>query len=238
MNGIETQSNSNSVDAGDRMVVPIGINLANPATRTKNPLPGALAYDSGLDILYYGNNSTWIPSGATSIHNVLAPIAATDDNGIIFNDGLDTVRLEFADATHNGIVSHAAQTYGGTKSFADGVLTNTLDTIGATTMTIGTTATQLDFTTTDIANFRGGIGSTVTIGLNAGPTGGGSIHIGSSAGQNDTSINSIFIGSSAGINNVTGGNLGIGALALSGANAGVGLTAVGSRAFLRIQEEI
>lgn len=57
--------------------------------------------------------------------NVVGPVAAVDQNGILISG--TNVQLEFADATHNGILSFGAQIIGGAKTFPNGIKVNDID---------------------------------------------------------------------------------------------------------------
>ncbi len=64
----------------------------------------------------------------TDDYTILAPITATDSNGILlYNDNL---QLQYADATHPGLVSTSAQTFAGTKTFDVINLPNTTSSVG------------------------------------------------------------------------------------------------------------
>jgi len=75
---------------------------------------GTLAHTIPLYI-----NGVLFKNGADLI--IQAPIAATDNNGITVNNTTHVIKMEFADATHEGIMSIADQTFGGTKHFPTGI---------------------------------------------------------------------------------------------------------------------
>ena len=87
------------------------------------------------------NGSTGPTGSAASNYTATAAVAATDNNGIIINNTTHQIKLEFADATHNGIVSTTTQDFNGVKIFLTEVqtpiVTNPNDTIR-----IASTATQ------------------------------------------------------------------------------------------------
>lgn len=62
--------------------------------------------------------------GASGALEVDVPIAPTDNNGLVFNG--TALQTEFADATHNGILSTAAQSIAGEKTLLGGIKTNSL----------------------------------------------------------------------------------------------------------------
>lgn len=64
------------------------------------------------------------------VNTVIAPTSATDQNGAIIS--ALNLNMEFADGTHNGIISAGTQTIGGTKTFAGGIVSPTLT--GVTTI--------------------------------------------------------------------------------------------------------
>jgi hypothetical protein len=167
---------SNTINPSIRFLTSLDQNLATPATWTSFPTPGAIAYDTTNDILFYGTPTAWL--ALASANSIAAPIAAIDDNGIVFVGAF--LHLEFADSTHNGIVSHVAQQFGGNKTFIDGIQT-----------------------------YTNGITSNVVIGLNAmpTPTGTGNIAIGAAALQPDTTGSSnTAVGFQALAANTTGNN--------------------------------
>jgi len=51
-------------------------------------------------------------------YSAVAPLVATDNNSFIINNSTNQIAAEFADATHNGIVSTVAQSFNGTKTFS------------------------------------------------------------------------------------------------------------------------
>lgn len=54
---------NNTIIAIERLNSPIGRNLTNTSTRTLIPTSGSIAYDIGLESLYYGNTSQWLQVG-------------------------------------------------------------------------------------------------------------------------------------------------------------------------------
>jgi hypothetical protein len=101
--------------------------------------------------------------------SVSSPIAAIDNNGLSYSGGV--LRNEFADATHNGIISTVNQNIGGEKFFAD-LLTaqNGIDvTAGAITtptLTANTSINTLNLIATNAA-FNSLIATTVNVGASA-----------------------------------------------------------------------
>lgn len=71
-------------------------------------------------------------------YTVSTPITAIDNNTLVINNTTKVVQSEIADATHAGIVSSSAQTFGGVKTFADGIVAP------GTTYTIGAPAVASD----------------------------------------------------------------------------------------------
>ncbi len=57
-----------------------------------------------------------------TLYGATGPQAASDQNGILISNGSSKIGLEYADATHNGIVSIVAQSFGGTKTLTNGFI--------------------------------------------------------------------------------------------------------------------
>lgn len=57
--GSSSHTAYSSLGASDKLSIPVGQNLSNSSTRTKIPSPGALAYDSGINRMYFGDSSSW-----------------------------------------------------------------------------------------------------------------------------------------------------------------------------------
>ena len=162
-------------------------------------------------------------------YTTLAPITATDNNGITIDNALKQIVLEMADITHNGIVSTATQIFGGSKSFANGIRTNSIDSYTASPLVIGGIApfpTVINFSSNDISNFRGGVLDIVSIGNNMGLSGAGSVFIGQSSGNVNTAAGTIAIGNLAGSLNTINTIVAIGSGALQ-RSTGDSNTAVG-----------
>lgn len=96
-----------------------------------------------------------------------APITATDNNGLVLATNI--LKAEFADATHNGIVSTAAQSFAGVKTFLNSIFCTAVDPVSpgtalylgtvtpATQIVLGTNATQA--TVSGTLNFTAGNGT-------------------------------------------------------------------------------
>lgn len=159
-------------------------------------------------------------------YSAVAPIAATDNNGIIVDNTLHQLKLQYASSTRPGILSTAAQTIPGFKTFASGL------TAGVTTNTFfGTTAGNL--TTTGATNVGIGYnvlgqltnGSNNTVigpqSLNQLTTGTNNVTMGrDSGGTITTGTRNICIGYEAGYNLNTSNsrNILIGSLGVVGDN--------------------
>src|SRR5690348_10414865 len=52
-------------------------------------------------------------------YSVSAPVSPTDNKGLIVDTTSGVINLEFADSTHNGILSTTVQTIAGLKTFPD-----------------------------------------------------------------------------------------------------------------------
>lgn len=124
-----------------RLLIPIP-GPAGPTGRGLTGYTGPTGFTSNIGFTgntgptgFTGNTGSTGPPGSFV---AIAPIAATDNNGIIITP--TTIGLEYADATHNGIVSTAPQSFAGSKSFIDGINTNTIDAVTATPLIIGSVA--------------------------------------------------------------------------------------------------
>lgn len=113
-----------------QILAPNGFTLLSAPSLT--PVKSAIGYDLTTNQICYANGTDWIPSssGTGSALNVQAPLTATDDNGLIVNNGVipSVIFLEFADETHPGILRAPV--------------------IGSADMTLGadTTANAINFT--------------------------------------------------------------------------------------------
>jgi hypothetical protein len=88
--------------------------------------------------------------GAAASISIGAPIAATDNNALV-SSGVQ-LKAQFADATHNGVVSTVDQDFFGSKNFLSGVKTNALEQFTGNNLTIGSnTLTEIWFGGTTIA---------------------------------------------------------------------------------------
>lgn len=110
------------LSASQRLSGPVGQNLSNSTTRTLAPSMGAVAYDSGDDMLYYGSVDTWNSVGGVL---TVGPFS-TGSNASGATISSQTLTLYSADATHPGGVNTIDQTFSGVKGFNDGVIVSTL----------------------------------------------------------------------------------------------------------------
>jgi hypothetical protein len=62
---IQVQNYNNSLISNNELIAPIGDNFTNPTTQTKYPYKGAIGYDEGSQLLYYGNGVEWLLAGVT-----------------------------------------------------------------------------------------------------------------------------------------------------------------------------
>jgi hypothetical protein len=76
------------LSASKKLSIPVGQNLASASLRTLVPSPGAIAYDSGENLLYYGSVDTWIASNDVSTTAVFAEFFA-----LMPNDNVPTVAV-------------------------------------------------------------------------------------------------------------------------------------------------
>jgi hypothetical protein len=65
------------ISASKRLSSPTGQNLENATARTLAPSMGAVAYDSGVNKLYYGSIDTWYVVGATGTAGLASSTGAT-----------------------------------------------------------------------------------------------------------------------------------------------------------------
>lgn len=109
----------NALAVSNTLTFPHGDNIH----ASVSPNVGALFFEDNTDILYVGTRTGWFPinGGGGTNYTSLPPIPPTDNNAIVIDNGANTIKLEFADGTHNGIVSTVTQSYAGDKTFNDNV---------------------------------------------------------------------------------------------------------------------
>lgn len=111
--------NLDIVHANDLISDYLDTNTAKPldlGTLTANRVNiGTLAHTIPLYI-----NGVLFQNGADI--TVQAPIVATDNNGLTINNATHVAKLEYADATHNGILSTTNQNISGTKVFLNNLI--------------------------------------------------------------------------------------------------------------------
>jgi hypothetical protein len=121
---------------------------------------------SGNLLQYNGTN--WVNATPASLglaSSIGSPIAATDANGMTLSSGV--LALELADNTHPGIVSTAAQTFAGTKTFSNAIVaptaTNTINSLiinaGALSGVTGYTQSSGNFNQSGAGTFGTGTGA-------------------------------------------------------------------------------
>jgi len=134
-----SSSSFNTLSATNKFTPPIGQNLSNTATCTLAPSLGAIAYDVTTDRICLGNSqNVWIPgfgstgsTGMTGGNGNVGPTGASSSLVVGgFNTGStangativgDVLTLYAASQTNPGSVATTSQTFGGVKSFADGI---------------------------------------------------------------------------------------------------------------------
>jgi hypothetical protein len=84
-------------------------------------------------------------------YTAVAPLVATDNNSFIINNSTNQIAVEFADATHNGIVSTVAQSFNGTKTFTAIVAPGTNYATVAPVVAINNNGFTINNTTNQIA---------------------------------------------------------------------------------------
>ena len=107
-------------------------------------------------------NFPLVPPG--SAYTAIAPSVASDVNGLIIDNGVATISLEIADATHPGIITTANQSFAGIKSFSQ-VNTPVLDS-PATVLSIGVSASKINFGQIPVEGFMDA-SQNIEIGQNA-----------------------------------------------------------------------
>lgn len=171
--------------------------------------------------------TTGFTSSAISIN---APIVATDNNGVVVASNV--LQMEFADVSHNGIVSTVAATYSGTKTFNNGIST------APANLEVGTTtSSSVGVITKAGSPWAHNYGtSNIALGTGSGnltQTGtGGNTSLGVSSASSITTANqTVCVGYEAG-HAITSGvsNTAIGALALETETTGARNTAIGAGA--------
>ena len=75
-------------------------------------------------------NNTPVINFNNASRTVVAPVNATDANGIILDNAAITIGLEYATASFAGILSATAQTIAGAKTFNNGIILPTLASVG------------------------------------------------------------------------------------------------------------
>jgi hypothetical protein len=132
-----------------------------------SPAQGLLAFctDCGTNGDYYFYKGTaWVALGSTtvSVSTTMGSVSANaDENGATITNGV--LNLAPANATNAGIVTATAQTFGGVKTFSDGIVGDVIGNVtgNASTATIATSATIATNVSGTVAIANGGTGSTI-----------------------------------------------------------------------------
>ena len=90
---------SNNIIATDKSIIPIGTNLTNTSSRTKNPSLATLAYNTTDAGIYFGNGTVWLPLGngsgvsgpGSSIDSTIATYNGTTGNVIKDDSGITAI---------------------------------------------------------------------------------------------------------------------------------------------------
>lgn len=119
---------SNNIDIGHVGVLADSgvIRIGTSGTHLKNFQQGIRGITSDTaDALpvYISSTGQLTTVGSGGVYTVAAPVAASDANGIIIDSTLNTIGLEYATITQPGIVSTAAQSFLGLKTFSNVTLT-------------------------------------------------------------------------------------------------------------------
>lgn len=150
--------NRDTIVANSKLVSPIGINLTNESTRTIAPSPGAIAYDSGTNLLYYGDTVDWLVvtgvTGPTGAPITVGPYSASGNaNGASITGNVLT--LNPATNTTPGGINTSAQEWTGIKTFDLGIVVTPVVTAGLNNV-INNFAVK-SYTGGEAVNFTGAI---------------------------------------------------------------------------------
>jgi hypothetical protein len=221
---------------GDSNVIVIG------STQTQNFQAGIANTALGAGAAYVGilgNGQLGVlpsPTGIEFAYSAGAPTGATDQNGILIDNVDLMINLEFADATHNGIVSATGQQFGGFKEFTaitapyDNILLDNVafGTNALASITNGTNNTAFGFdalTANTIGHDNVAVGANS---LAANVDGDNNVAVGYNALAANTASDNVAIGIYALMSNVTGTfNVGVGSGALLSNVTGTDNTAIG-----------
>ncbi len=145
------------------------LTLPNPTTTTSGRMVyvnnvGSASFtmygsviSAGKSNAFIWNGSTWVTT--VSLSGSVVNAIGTIDSQTKSADGAvistSAIYLQTADATYPGLVSTGAQTFAGNKTFNGSVLTSTLDTASATTLSVGTS------TASAISIGKSGVATTV-----------------------------------------------------------------------------
>lgn len=209
-------ANQDEIAVGDHILV------LGSDTTTFNKILDLNPFTLGVDLF----------SGAAGL-SVAPPIVAVDANAARITGNI--LEMEVADATHAGIISSAAQTLGGAKSFPNSVLADIITEITPANGTVINTnkisAALVDFPTAKVTHFMQG-----NVNIDIGPnvlsnitTANENIGIGNNVLLADTIGNgNVAVGTSVLSKNTSGSfNVGLGAFALEDNVVGANLVAVG-----------
>lgn len=92
---------------------------------------------------------------------VALPTASVDNNAILVSNGTGTIQMEYADGTHPGILSTAAQTISGAKTFQNGLI---LSSSPPSPLSIATLSNYYNGAV--VLTFSGGVGPAVVATVN------------------------------------------------------------------------
>ena len=232
-----TNANSSNIDIGNVGIASDNgaIRIGTAGTHTTNFQAGIYNVNPGASgvPVFISSTGQLGTVGEGVNYTAIAPIAATDNNGIIINNSTSQINLEFADATHNGIVSTTNQTFTGTKTFATAVNTPIITSVGGGVITIASGASQYPIGTGALVAVTSGT-NLIAIGTNAlaaDTSGSRNIGIGSSALSTITTNNdSTAIGYNALKVNTASQLTAVGSGALAANTSGTENVAVGYQA--------
>ena len=213
-----------------QLILPKGFNLSDPVLRSSFPYQADFAFDLTSSKLFYGDGTNWLPLDVSGSITVSSPIAAVDNN--VLHLTATDLNAEFADLTHNGVISNTTQSFGGTKTFTTVNVSNNLNI--ATDQSTATDGIIKKGGQPFLHNFAMGAGQdNLFLGINSGNftlTGNNLVGIGDSTLQSITSgTNNVAFGSSAGSALTTGShNVCMGIDSLSACTTGSSCVGIGN----------
>ena len=171
----DTLVGRNTVDTltNKTLTSPIISTIVNTGTLTLPTSTDTLVGRNTVDTL---TNKTLTSPIISTIVNTGTLTLPTSTDTLVGRNTVDTLTnktisttnntITSASSTDSGIVTTGAQTFSGAKTFNGGLISPSLTNTGGI-LTLGASATKIDFSDVDTENFVGGDGSNVFIGLNS-----------------------------------------------------------------------